>query len=362
MRTDSEMKSIDGKKISSKKEYKEYLSLASVLSALAVVFLHVNSCFWEFSATERYWRTANVIECTFYFAVPVFFMISGANLLDFFNRYGLSTYFFKRIVKTVIPYIFWSIVGLVYQVWVFHAPKLADITVKYLVKGLLDGSLVRIYWYFPVLFVVYLSLPLFASVAKERRKIVYTYLVAAGFALNSLIPFILRIHGSGYAFPYSVSVVGGYLILLPLGWLLSHLDFSGWQRIFIYVCGIAGLLMHIVGTKTLSIAAGQIIDTYKGYVNVPCLLYSTGIFILIRYGGTGLLRIAPLRKVTAFLSQYTFGIYLVHILVLWTMQKVFTINHYSIVYRLTAPFLIFVVSTGCIFLIRLIPGAKRILP
>lgn len=60
----------------------EYISLASVLSAIAVVYMHTNSCFWDFSTT-RYWFTANIIESVFYFAVPIFFMISGAMLLDF---------------------------------------------------------------------------------------------------------------------------------------------------------------------------------------------------------------------------------------------------------------------------------------
>ena len=53
------------------------LTFIQVISALAVVTLHTNGCFWQFSATERYWFTANIIECLCYFAVPVFFMITG---------------------------------------------------------------------------------------------------------------------------------------------------------------------------------------------------------------------------------------------------------------------------------------------
>lgn len=49
----------------------EYIDLANVIATFAVVFLHANSCFWDFSK-ERYWLTANVIESLFIFAVPVF--------------------------------------------------------------------------------------------------------------------------------------------------------------------------------------------------------------------------------------------------------------------------------------------------
>ena len=92
----------------------EYISLASVLSAIAVVYLHANGCFWNFSR-ERYWVTANILECLFYFAVPVFFMIPGATLLNFFERYDLKNYLLKRIHKTLIPYVAWSIIGIIFR-------------------------------------------------------------------------------------------------------------------------------------------------------------------------------------------------------------------------------------------------------
>ena len=94
----------------------EYISLASVLSAIAVVYLHANGCFWDFS-TARYWITANIIESIFYFAVPIFFMISGAMLIDFNKRYSIKEFFKKRIAKTVIPFIIWSFIGLLIEIY-----------------------------------------------------------------------------------------------------------------------------------------------------------------------------------------------------------------------------------------------------
>ena len=54
----------------------EYIMLVNVLSMLAVVYMHVNNCFWTFS-TERYWKLADVIESVMYFAVPCFFYDIG---------------------------------------------------------------------------------------------------------------------------------------------------------------------------------------------------------------------------------------------------------------------------------------------
>lgn len=66
---------------------KIYIQILGVLSCLAVVVLHTNGCFWDFSY-ERYWLTANLIENLCYFAVPIFFMISGATLMDYRKRYS----------------------------------------------------------------------------------------------------------------------------------------------------------------------------------------------------------------------------------------------------------------------------------
>ena len=133
----------------------EYISLASVLSAIAVIYLHANSCFWQFS-TARYWITANLIESVFYFAVPIFFMISGAMLIDYNKRYSLKEYFSKRITKTVIPFIIWSFIGLFIQIFYMHTIKLSSVDLTYIVNGLLNGNLVQVYWFFIPLFCIYL--------------------------------------------------------------------------------------------------------------------------------------------------------------------------------------------------------------
>ena len=67
-----------------KKQNINYISVLSVISAIAVVILHTNE-FWIFSR-ENYWFTANLIECLFYFAVTIFFMISRITLIDYRDR------------------------------------------------------------------------------------------------------------------------------------------------------------------------------------------------------------------------------------------------------------------------------------
>ena len=163
-----------------------YITFISVISAVSVLILHTNGCFWDFSSTDRYWKTANIIECTFYFAVPLFFMIIGVTLFDFYERNTLKEYFIKRARKTFIPFVAWSVIALAGKI-VLHRISIDSVNLKYIYQGITGTSIISIFWFFTPLFIIYLSLPLFASVEKSKRKEVFLYLVISGFILNQFI-------------------------------------------------------------------------------------------------------------------------------------------------------------------------------
>lgn len=90
-----------------------YISVLYVVSALSAIVLHANTAFWVYRA-DRTWLINNFIECLFYFAVPIFFMLVGATLFDYKKRYDTKTFFRKRFTKILIPFIFWSFFGLIF--------------------------------------------------------------------------------------------------------------------------------------------------------------------------------------------------------------------------------------------------------
>lgn len=338
------------------------LVLVQVISAVAVVYLHTNGCFWEFSAEERYWQTANIIECLFYFAVPVFFMISGVTLIDFPERYSFREYFRKRITKTVIPYIVWSLIGVGYRLTV-QSLSLDDLNFGYVVRGLLNGQgIVGIYWFFPVLFSVYLCIPLFASVQKEKKKSVFTYLLIVGFVLNVLIPFIRNVTEVDISWGVQVSVVSGYLMWPLAGYLLHFYPPSKRVRFILYIVSLLGLLLHIWGTADLSMKAGTIVDLYKGYNNVPSILYATGVFVFLERLGNCLMQRHLVAKILTKMGNYTFPVYLMHWFVMDRLVCIAGINTRSIVYRVGGPWIIILIVIGITWIMRKIPIIRRIVP
>ena len=340
----------------------EYLSFASVVSAFAVLILHTNGCFWTFSATEQYWKSANVIECVFYFAVPVFFMISGITLLDFYDKYTLKEYFVRRLERVVIPFLVWSLIGVAFRLHMGEL-KIEEITFRFLIKGIVGTSIIGIYWFFPPLFCIYLSIPLFAAVEKEKKIMVFSYTVAVGFLLNILIPFIRAIFGISFQIPYTLPALSGYLIWPLTGYLLHNLSLNKWAKIIIYMLSAAGLAMHIGGTYILSMRAGKLITLCKGYVNVPGVLYSIGVFQFLKDFGSWIMKVSKSTKsIIMVISRYTFEIYLMQFILLTLFPRLNLVSTRSLVYRLGAPFLMAPVIMLATWILRRIPIVRHIVP
>lgn len=339
----------------------EYISLASLVSAMAVIFLHANGCFHIFS-TGKYWISANVIEAVFYFAVPVFFMISGAMLIDYNERYDTRMFFLKRFNKTFVPFVIWSFIGLAFQIFFLHSVKASNVNLIYVANGLINGNLTNVFWFFIPLFCTYLAIPLFAAVPKDSNKKIFIYLAAVGFTLNILAPFIISVFGLKLNWKISLAASGGYLFYTLAGYLIHKWELKRKYRIMIYLFALLGLAMNLIGTYTLSIGAGHIVETFRGYVNLPCVVYSLGVFVFIKYDLVKIMRFGWISRIVNFLNPYTFGIYLLHWFVLEIIVKAFSIDTHSIVYRLIAPFAILVISVALIWIVQRIPGGKRVIP
>lgn len=337
----------------------EYINVLSVISCIAVVFLHVNGCFWNFSY-QRYWITANIIESVCYFAVPVFFMITGTTLINYRKRYSTKTFMKKRIEKVLIPFVVWSLIAAAY--YFYKNPNmLQTTTITMLISNILSNKYISVYWFFIPLFSVYLSIPVFSLIPEENRKEVFLYLVIVTFLFNSLFPFVTALSNITYNTNFKIAVGGGYIFYIIIGYYISHYEISKKTRMYIYIAGIIGLVAHILGTMYLSYEAGKIISTFKGYTNVPCILYSIAIFVYFRYFDFNKIKPSIL-KIVHIINEHTFSIYLTHYFVIDIFRRIFEPNINSIIYRLLFPVAVLLICISISKCIRYIPGLKKIIP
>ena len=320
------------------RERKIYLSLARVICAFAVVMIHTNGCFYEFNI-DKCWGWANAIESGLGFAVPVFIMVSGATLMDYSQRYSTVEYFKKRITKTVIPYLVWSVIGYI-----------------------LDVNIFFIYYFFLNLVGVYLCIPLFSCLKEEYKEKVICYVVLISFVFNYFLPFFCSVTGIQYVFKIPLDLANGFLIYALVGYLIAKREIPLKWRLLSYACSIFGFVLHIGGTYLYSVRAGEIDSTFRGYTNFPCLLASIGVFVLIKQLGQKIKNEKWINWIE-WLSGYTFPIYLVHFYVIeLIVEVVFADYVHLMIYKLTTPFLTIMISVGLAWMIRKIPVVRRILP
>lgn len=339
----------------------DYINVLNVIAMFAVVMLHTNSCFWNYS-TDKYWFEANLIESVMYYGVPIFFMISGATLLDYKERYSTKEFFVKRIKKTVIPFVFWSIFGVYFNILI-KTIDISQVTLEYILHGIYRTNIVAVYWFFTPLFCMYLALPLFASVSKQDKMRVFSYLTIVGIIINSGFPFLSYFFKW---FPYNgsveLNVTSSYIIFVLLGYLLNNIDFKPIIRILIYLIGIVGLGIHAIGVYVLSTRDGNINRDFKGYTSVQSIMYAVGIFVFIKNITPYIYKSKLICKLINFVKKYTFGIYLLHWFVLKSINQMFDLDTFSLKYRLIMPFIIISICIVIITVLRKMPLIKHVVP
>ena len=291
-----------------------YIDVLTILSAFAVVMLHANGVFWS-HPTGRLWVTSNCIETMFYFAVPIFFMISGATLMDYREKYSTREFFVRRAIRVGIPFLAWKTGCVLALGDLPYRHILSKETAFIFVNEFYNSSIISVYWFFLPLFVIYLSIPFLASVREKRTS--FLYVIAWSvlvMAAQLLVNFLKWRTGSTLDLDLNkiTSVVSAYPLLYPMiGYYLATYEIPRKWRIAIYLLGIAGFLMHFAGTMLVTRPDGPINGMFKGYANLPAVLQAAGIFLFVRNIDFQRFPNAVLR-LFAFLKPYTFFVFLSH--------------------------------------------------
>lgn len=348
------------------KKYILYFDLLNIFACFAVVALHVNGAVHTFAKT-RNWVSYMFIEALFYFAVPVFFMLTGATLMNYRKRYDTGAFFKKRIFKTFVPFIIWSIIGICWSVFYTKGMKISDInTPTKFISAVINCKGMGIYWFFPALFSVYLTIPLFSLVDEDKRigkKGIFTYLILVYIVLNVLLPFVCRLTGIQWNSALNAVSCGGYVVWFLIGYLLANTDINKKFRILIYILGFMGFFMYFYLTVQNSFKTGRFDKTYAGYMNIPAIFMGTAVFVLFKYGKWNL--IEKHEKAVRFvrnLSSASFGVYLIHYYL-----KDFSIRHFGIaprstLYRIVGTFIIYGLSVIIVRVIQKIPVIRKMVP
>lgn len=331
-----------------------YFDILNIAAALSVIFLHCNGLAHTYSDTLA-WKQAFFIETVCYWAVPVFLMLSGANLMNYREKYSTKEFFKKRFFKTVIPFVVWSVI-----ISVEKGINPFEIGFGSYFDMFINPRIENVYWFFPMIFGVYLAMPVL-SLLKDNKKILW-YIAGGAIILNSIVPSVLSYVGLSWNGELSMKLLSGYLLFPVLGYLFANTDFKKYQRVIIYILGIFGACLRYFGTWFLSEADGVINKTFYGGYAYYSVFLACAVFTFAKYFKPfEKLQNSPKAcKIISTVSSCSFGIYLIHMTVLRFLGKVIPRTGWE--WRLLIPFAIYIVALAVVFILKKIPVLKHIVP
>jgi len=322
------------------KDKKDYITILQVVSAISVVFLHTNS-FMECSHYSKLFFLVSFFECLFYFPVPIFFMLAGVNLINYKENYSTFVYIKKRVLKVLVPFIFWSLVSLLFCLYIYKSVSFESLNIKFVASGIFNCSFIPIFKFFIPLLILYLLIP-FINIIKNNSKI-YTTLIILSFLVSQISNDYMLIF-------YSCAVT--YALI---GYMISNMvPLDKKTRFLVYFMAISGFLIHY---------SSNFYGYYDKFYAAPsCFLYSIGVFVFFKHNVERLYRSNMVKKLIEFLREYYYAIFLLHYNIMKSLTQYFNLSSGMMFSKYVMPFFIIILSVILTKIIRKLPLGRILLP
>jgi surface polysaccharide O-acyltransferase-like enzyme len=295
-----------------------WLDVARVLAIVAVVLVHVIAPVvtghWANEGSAGWW-TANVIDSALRWCVPVFVMISGALLLDPRRVERPRDFYVRRLGRVGVPLIVWTLVYLAFRQWWLGQ----DLSVEDAARGVLAGTPFLQLYFLYVLVGLYAMAPFLKIVIRHTTRRMQAGLAGVLIGIGALDQFASMLVGAGSSTAATRFLpFAGYFVA---GWVLRDM------RLTPHRVRVAGALFAtsvvatagLVGVLSAPDGWGTPGRYLYGYLSPTVVMMSLSAFVLLRAAGAAT-RVRPHRM--SAIASVTFGIFLVHPLVLYPLQAV----------------------------------------
>jgi len=289
-----------------KPQHLTYADGMRVIAVAAVAFLHAAA-----SGVVRYdalgpfqWWTANAIDASCRWAVPVFLMLSGALILDPARREPPSAFYGKRLMRVGVPLAVWTSF---YVLWAatYHAQPVTVASVTgSLWAGLVENHL---YFLFVILGLYAIAPPLRESMSRMRPP-----------ARWALAVVLLALASFGVPQDYwpmnALTLFTPYIGYFVMGFLLRDVSLGRNASGLVAAAFVAACAAITIGTGMRFAAWGpsdhRSLALYD-YVSVAVIIQSIAAYLLIqRLCSRG--SAADSNRWVRLLGGAAFGIYLTH--------------------------------------------------
>jgi len=308
----------------------QWLDTLRSLATLGVIIIHVSTPTVKmiYGKNMEFWWIGNFTDSAVRFAVPLFLMLSGATLLT--KEYKLAEYYKRRITRVLFPFIFWMVAYCIYR-WIILTPTQQPRTFSTILQWgtdlFLKEGISKHFWYIYMILFIYLFIPFIGKGLRKINNSIILYILA-GWLILTFVCRSVPLNLYCWSEEYWSKLLGYFLYTgyLLLGYLLSKSTIITrkirWYSSIIFILSI---FISAVSTYIFSKEAHKLDLRIYSYLTVNSIIQTIAIFLIIK---DSKIKNKYLLMIQQAISNYSYGIYLVHILVIgiffnngifWTM-------------------------------------------
>lgn len=331
-------------------------SYIRAISCIAIIVLHtVFSAILMFqdSLTPAQSTASHAVANCMMWAVPCFVMVTGALLLNPAKELSYRKLFGKYVFRIFVLLVAFCMVFRVFDIFMNHEAISAGAFLQGFYQMFTATSWSHL-WYLYLLIGLYLLLPFYRMVAKHSGAFDLKYLLVIYIVFLSLVPLLQNWVNCG--FYVHVSTI--YPFYLFCGFVIHRKNprmriATAWLLLAVGTAAI--VLLTILRWET----GWKQLEALWGYSSILVIAQSAGFFALVsRCKGK-----AVVRKILLQIDRCSLGIYLIHMIFVRLFLRYWGFNPYTggVLAFVGLILLIFVISFAITWLLKWIPGVRRIL-
>lgn len=291
------------------------VDLLKSIAIIGVLFIHASTSAYYLPLGSGPWLWAIFWGSISRASVPVFFLCSGALLLDPDRSLPLKKLYGKNILRILVALLAWASAYKLFRL--LRAGTLSTATLIQAGKEVLTFQHEFHLYYLHIILLVYALLPAVRLIAAHATKRTLEYLLGLWFVLGILYPSVkgmwpftlLTGIPAQWALNLTYAAVGYGL----LGWYLRKYAarWKPWAAL-----ALAGFALTWGGTVAASVLTGTLNVTPLNGNTPGVAIMAAGICGAVFAGRRG----RPPLKGTAWLSKASFCVYLVHVFFLYLLE------------------------------------------
>lgn len=339
-----------------------YMDILNIMATMAVLWLHTSEYAFQYEPNNINWYVSLIIQVLFIWAVTIFFMISGANLFNYRNRYDTVTFFKKRIVRVLVPFFIWSFV---WYAWNNFVLQQENWSIKGFINGMEYDTIQPIFWFFYFLIPIYISMPFLSVLATKDNKKVVEYIIvfyAIGMGIINYGYMLLRRTPNHMVNNVPLVLSTGIGIFF-VGWYLHTFKMSKKVRYWLYFGTSMSIIFMILVTIILSGIRGETAREVYSVFSIGGFFIPLGIWVWFqkRFGETW--QPSPnIAKLLRSLSGVSLGVYVIHKFLIVVIEHIFSLAPSSWLHLFVLPLVVWFLSVIIILILQKIPVVKKLLP